>query len=435
MLGDVSLDADALVRRERSHTVQAYGSRQGEPIVLVDAEGVEVVSADGRRLLDFSAQTASCAIGYRHPVILDRLRRQLEVAVASPAHVHAGRVELAERLAAESEGELTRCWFGVSGSDAVEAALMFARLRPGRWKVISHYNGYHGSTLGALSAHGIGAMRRRFEPLLPGFVHVHPPDTLHGAFPSGCDVSEAALTQLRDVVLEEGPEQIAAVLIEPVFAGGGVIVPPESYLRGLRSLCDAFGILLVYDEVVTGIGRTGAMFGYMHSGAVPDMLVLGKGLTSGYQALSAVLVRASADPFGTDGSSLPLHLHTMAGNPMGCAAALATLDIIASERLVENAAARGEELTAGLQSRLGGSSRVTEIRGQGLLVGVELDPRGSDPKALETRAVRACLDRGLIVYGSSGPYAVLVLHPPLSVGSDDVARAVDAIASAVETLD
>ncbi|MGZ4413066.1 MAG: aminotransferase class III-fold pyridoxal phosphate-dependent enzyme, partial [Gaiellaceae bacterium] len=151
-------DASALIHRERAHTVQAYGSREMEPIVLVDAEGVEVVGADGRVMLDFSAQTASCAIGYKHPVMLDRLRAQLDVAVTSPAHIHAGRVELAERLSAQTGGELSRCWFGVTGSDAIEAALMFARLRPGRWKVISHFNGYHGSTFGALSAHGIGRM-------------------------------------------------------------------------------------------------------------------------------------------------------------------------------------------------------------------------------------------------------------------------------------
>ena len=425
----------AVVRRERAHTVQAYGSREERPIVIVDAKGVEVTTADGRRLLDFSAQTASCAIGYRHPVMLDRLHRQLDVAVTSPAHIHAGRVDLAERLSAETGGELSRCWFGVTGSDAIEAALMFARLRPGRWKVVSHLNGYHGSTLGALSAHGIGRMRHGYEPLLPGFVHVHPPDVLHHHFPADCDVTDAALAQLRHVLLEEDPHQVAAVLVEPIFAGGGVIVPPDSYLRGLRELCDEFGILLVYDEVVTGIGRTGKMFAFMHSGAAPDMLVLGKGLTSGYQALSAVLLREAADPYDAADPPHPLHLHTLAGNPMGCAAALATLDVIADERLVENASARGRELLAALESRLRESSRLVEIRGRGLLVGIELDPHGADAKALEQRAVHACRDRGLIVYGSSGPYAVLVLHPPLSVTSAHVASAVDAIHDAIDTLD
>ena len=426
---------DDLVGRERAHTVQAYGSREDDPLVLVDADGVEVTTADGRRLLDFSAQTASCAIGYRHPVMLERLRHQLDVAVTSPAHIHRGRVDLSERLWAETRGELTRCWFGVTGSDAIEAALMFARLRPGRWKVVSHYNGYHGSTLGALSAHGIGPMRHGFEPLLPGFVRIQPPDVGHGHFPAGCDVTVAALAQLRHVLLEEDPEQVAAVLVEPIFAGGGVIVPPDAYLRGLRSLCDEFGILLVFDEVVTGIGRTGKMFAYQHSGAVPDLLVLGKGLTSGYQALSAVLLREWADPFGPGAPTRPLHLHTQAGSPMGCAAALATLDVLAEERLVENAAARGGELLAGLESHLRGSPRLVEVRGRGLLVGIELDPHGADAKAVEQRVVRACRDRGLIVYGSSGPYAVVVLHPPLSVTSDHVAAAVDVIAAAIDTLD
>lgn len=424
-----------IIELERRVAVQCYASRYPSPLVIVDGRGCELIDSEGKVYLDLTAQMGSACLGHRHPAVVTALRERLDGVLVSPAYIHPDRARLAGRLLEITDNHFARVYFGVTGSDAIEAALKFARKRSGRWKVVSHWNGYHGSTLGALSAHGIAAARLPYEPLLPGFVHVSPPDSDHGEFHGdGAEMAAEVLGQMRRMIEREGPREVAAVIVEPIMVGGGMIVPPDSYLAGLRTLCDEFGILLIFDEVVTGIGRTGRMFGFEHSGAVPDMLVLGKGLTAGYQALSAVLVRSEADPFEHWSSGDPTHLHTLAGNALGCAAAMETLDVIERERLVDNAAARGSDLLAGLEITLAANPRVVAIRGRGLLVGIELDPRGDDPKSLERRAVLACRERGLLVQGSSGPYAVIVLHPPLILAQADVRRAVDGLALALQDV-
>lgn len=429
------MGADAsIVERERRVAVQCYAARVAEPLVIVGSEGVELIDATGTRFLDLTAQMASCSVGFGDPRILDAVRTALSNPIVSPAHVHRGRVELAERLLAIAGPSYEHVYFGVTGSDAVEAALKLARLRAGRWKVISHWNGYHGSTLGALSAHGISRSRAPYEPLLPGFIHVPPPDDRHGDYPADGHLAESALAALRRTVEREGPDLIAAILIEPIFAGGGVIVPPDAYLQGLRQLCDDTGALLVADEVVTGFGRTGRCFGMDWSGATPDLMVLGKGLTSGYQPLSAVLVRHGVDPF-SDNAALPTHLHTQAGHPLGCAAALATLDVIDEDGLIQAARERGEEMLGLLRDRLAGNKRVLEVRGRGLLVGVELAVgHDEDPKALEREVAAQCRRRAVVVGGSSGPHAVMVLHPPLSISPEAVHRGVEVLAASIAAL-
>lgn len=213
-----------------------------------------------------------------------------------------------------------------------------------------------------------------------------------------------------------------------------MIIPPDGYLAGLRSLCDEFGILLIFDEVVTGLGRTGRLLAFEHVGVVPDMLVLGKGLTAGLQALSAVLVGRGADPFEHWTSDDPTHLHTLAGNALGCAAAMATLDAIKADGLIENAGARGGQLLMGLRATLGDVPWVKEVRGRGLLVGIELDPGTEDAKTLERRVVLAARDRGVLLQGNSGPYAVVVLHPPLTIGASEIERAIDLVAASLHAI-
>jgi len=430
------LSRDQIIIAERRTTVQCYGSRAPNPVVVRSAKGVRVTDVDGREYLDFTAQTAAGAIGYGDPRMTDALARELSLPAISPNHIHPARVALAERLVNLTGGSLDRVYFGVSGSDAIDAALKFARKRTGRWKVISHWNGYHGTTFGALSAHGIPSARQPYEPLLPGFIHVPPPDPRHNEFGgSADDLAGLAIDHVRRTIDREGGDQIGAITIEPVFAGGGVIVPPPEYLAGLRRLCDDHGILLIFDEVVTGIGRTGTMFAYESIGVLPDMVVLGKGLTGGYQALSAVLMRSSVDPFDASDPDEPLHLHTMAANPMGCVAALTTLAVIESDRLLDNTVARGRQLLDGLRGALESDRRVVDVRGKGLLVGIELAARPGEVKSLERRAVTACRDLGLLVYGSSGPHAVIVLHPPLVVTQADVDAAIALLSKAIAGVD
>jgi taurine--2-oxoglutarate transaminase len=434
--GGTTSDPRRLVDVERSVALQCYPSRDPDPLVVAGADGVHIIDADGRRYLDMTAQMASCAVGYAQPEVLAALRRGLDLAIAGTAHVHAGRVNLAEKLLSLAGEPFERVFFGVTGSDAVEAALKFARLRTGRTKVISHWNGYHGATFGALSAHGIAGARHPYEPLLPGFVHVPPPDRVHGDYPVPADeVGAAAVDHVRRTILREGPDSVSAIITEPVFAGGGAIVPPDEYLVGLRSLCDEFGILLIFDEVVTGFGRTGRWFAFQHLGIAPDLLVLGKGLTSGYQALSAVLLGRRADPFGESGSGAPIHIHTLAANPLGCIAAMTTISVIARDHLIENAAARGAQLEEGLRAVVAAHPRVRDVRGRGLLVGLELQTNGEDARALEHRYARACRDRGVFVGGCVGPHPVMVLHPPLTISAEQTEQVTAALTSALDDLD
>jgi 4-aminobutyrate aminotransferase-like enzyme len=430
------VSAAQVVDAERRYTVQCYGSRRAQPVVASAGVGAELWDVDGRRYLDFTAQAASCVLGFQHPAIIGALRAQLDFAVASPNIIHPRRVELAERLVALTDSQLTRCYFGVSGSDAVEAALKFARKATGRWKFVSLWNGYHGSTFGALSAHGIATARHPYEPLVPGFAHASPPDCRHcdlGLVYPQCQL--ACVDLLERIILREGPEHVAAVIVEPILAGGGVIVPPDDFLPRLRRICDRFGVLLILDEIVTGFGRTGTMFAYQRHGIIPDMLVLGKGLTSGYQAASAVLVRESIDPFKPSPADEPVHMHTLSGSPLASAAALAVIDTIVRDGLVERAASLGERLNQALVDRLRDLPRIRDVRGRGLLIGIELDPKREDPKALERAVVAACRDRGLLVQGSSGPYAVAVLHPPLVVTDAQIGEAEAVLTDVVRTLD
>lgn len=429
-------NAASLIETERLVTVQCYPSRDQDPLIVTGADGVEIIDVTGRRYIDMTAQMASCAVGFANPDVLAAIRQRLDLAVTTVSHVHTGRVELASKLLALAGESFEHVYFGVTGADAVDAALKFVRVRTNRTKVISHWNGYHGATWGALSAHGIAAARRPYEPLLPGFVHVPPPDRVHGDYPVPADeVSAAALDHVKRTILYEGPDTISAIITEPVFAGGGAIIPPDEYLIGLRRLCDEYGILLIFDEVVTGFGRTGKWFAFQHLGVSPDLLVLGKGLTSGYQALSAVVLSSRADPFARTTPRVPYHIHTLSGNPLGCAAALASIHVIERDRLVENAAARGAQLETELRSAVAGHRHVRDVRGRGLLVGLELSTNRRDPKELEHRYSRACRDRGLFVDGSAGPYAVMVLHPPLTITSGQVKQAVEAMADALDALD
>ena len=365
------------VARERARYLQCYRS---EPRVMVRGEGVFLYDLDGKRYLDFSAQYSAAILGHGHPEMLDHLERQARRLVGvSSMFITQERVELAERLAQVAPPGLARSLFGCTGSDANELALKVAKIVRGGGKIIGLWRAYHGATAGSAAATGkaetIQTTPAIYELLPPGFIHTSP------AYCYRCDFQAAypgcgllCLEYLKRTAGQIGYENVAAIILEPIIAGGGVIVPPPGYLQELRAFCDRTGILLILDEVVTGMGRTGALFACQHEGIRPDVLVLGKGLTAGYIPGSAVLV---SEEIGKKVDPFHLHGHTHSGYPLMAAAALKTLEILERDRLVEHAATMGKVLGAGLLELQKRHACVGDVRGRGLLWGIELVRPGS----------------------------------------------------------
>jgi adenosylmethionine-8-amino-7-oxononanoate aminotransferase len=430
------------------HALQHYGLEQNPPLVIDHADGCYIWDSAGQRYLDAMAGLWCVNAGYGRKAIADAVYAQMQrLPYYHLAQSHRPALELASRLAGLLPQGLSRVFFTNSGSEAVETALKMARqcsrrLHPGenRFKVIARHRAYHGFTMGALSATGQPVRRRAFEPVVPGFLHVPPPDPLRCSFCAGqssCNLGCA--NEFERVIRMEGADTVAAMIVEPVTGGGGVFPAPEGYLRALRDICDRYGVLLILDEVITGFGRTGKLFAFEHAGIVPDLLVLAKGITSAYQPLGATVARedifktfSSAD----EPSAKFAHLSTFGGHPCSCAAALANIDILCGERLWENS----ETVGAYLIDRLRGirDPRIAEVRGLGLLAGIEL-VNGPDKSPLaESKVVqiqKAVRDRGVIVGRNSDTVSgfgnVLTISPPLILTKEQVGEIAGAIESAL----
>jgi 4-aminobutyrate aminotransferase len=386
------------------------------------ASGCVVEDVDGNLLLDFNAGIAVTSTGHCHPDVVEAIRRQAgELLHYSASDFHLPvYVDLCERLAALFPGgEAARVFLTNSGTEAVEAAIKLARWHTRRQYVIAFFGSFHGRSYGSASLTASKARyRARFGPLLPGVLHAPYADSFRpnlGA--SDWDFPTAAY--LEGVLFERlvEPEEVAAVVVEPIQGEGGYVVPPPGWLAGLRQLCDRHGILLVPDEVQSGIGRTGRMWAIEREGVVPDVLVAGKGIASG-MPLGAMLAREELATWtpGTHGS-------TYGGNPVSCAAALETLRLV-EEGLAARAAELGERLLAGLRDLSAHTGAIRDVRGTGLMVGIELADHHA-AAALELD----CFRRGLLVL-SAGDAAVR-LSPPLVVTPAQIDRALDVLGSAL----
>jgi putrescine aminotransferase len=381
----------------------------------------------GREYLDFLAGFGAVNIGHNHPRLLRRLRDFLDRQPMNLVHVGpcAEAAELAEALAGLAK-PLEIALYASGGGEAVESALKLARAATGRRDFVFCEGGFHGTGFGALSVMGEARMRKPFEPLLD---HCH-------------EVPFGDLARL-----EKALKRAAAFVVEPIQAEGGVRLPPPGYLNAAKELCRKAGALLILDEVQTGLGRTGTMFAHQAEDVVPDVLVLGKSLGGSLLPVSVALTTKEIHrkAYGAM-DKFDLHSSTFAGNALGCVAALETLRILNEENLVANAAARGKQLLDGLQRRLSGHPLVREIRGRGLLVGIELGPADSGWLKSFTRPIvkkvsksvfgqwasLKLLERGILCQPASQQWNVLRLEPPLTVKAADV----DAVVAAVgEVLD
>jgi 4-aminobutyrate aminotransferase-like enzyme len=388
------------------------------PIAWASAHGALVTDADGNRYLDLTGAFSVAALGHTNDAVSAAIAAQAARLAHGMGDVHPADVKarLLERLAAIAPGDCSKTYLGSNGADAIEFALKTALLATGRPRVLSYAGAYHGLSLGALPVGGIARFRTPFAPLLDERATFLP-------FPGSAASLDAALEQAR-AALAAGA-QIGAVILEPVQGRGGVIVPPAGFLRGMRTLCDAFGCVLILDEIYTGYGRTGTMFACEREGVVPDILCIGKAIAGGVP-FSAAVGRPRVMDAWPRSTGEALHTATFLGNPLACAAALAVLDEFARLDLVAVAAAREPWLRA----RLGPLARhatVTDVRGIGMLWALEFVDA-----AVANRVVRAGLARGLILLQSGVDGTSITLAPPLTIEDDQLERAIALLDRTIE---
>lgn len=419
---------------QRARAVIAPPAQHNHPITIGRGSGTVVTSRGGRRFLDFTSGLAVLNLGHNHPKVMEAVRQQLK------SHVHAGGIYYSEATVAAAEGlvsiapdGLDMLFFGNSGAEAVEAALKLARYTSGRQSIIACTGGSHGRTMGALSlSSSSSAYRRRHQPLLPSVYHVSYPACFIcscGMNPEAC--GDRCLEEIERVFQRQvPPEEVCAIVVEPFLGDGGYYPAPGSYLEGLRRICDAYGILLIFDEVQSGVGRTGRWFCCEHAGVRPDIMTVAKAVASGFP-LGAVVAPAELmrqwDPAA--------HGSTFGGNPVSCAAALATLGVIREEGLLEAARVAGSHMLSFLRELAMQNPRIGEVRGMGCMIGVEfVDEAGAADGRLCGDLIDACLAKGLILIGCGLKRNVVRLLPPLNVSDAELREGMTIFADALREL-
>jgi 4-aminobutyrate aminotransferase len=378
---------------ERDHRVMSPSYTRAYPLVVRRARGAMIEDMDGNRFLDFTAGIAVTNAGHSHPKVVAAIRKQAGrlVHMSGTDFYYTPQVRLAERLAAMAPGpEPKRVFFTNSGAEAIEAALKLARRHTGRNRALAFMNAFHGRTYGAMSLSGSKPLQRRgFAPLVPEIHHARygDLDSVHAILKTICPA-----------------EELAAIFVEPIQGEGGYIVPPAEFLPGLRKLCDEHRVLLVFDEVQSGFGRTGKMFASEHWGVAGDIVCLAKGIANGLP-LGAIVARASVMDWPS-GS----HASTFGGNPVACAAALAALRLI-ERKYRSNAVRRGAELREGLTALAHRFPFIKEVRGHGLMIGAEIqDPGGQPGHRLRDWLIDLAFHRGLLLL-PCGPSTIRICPP------------------------
>jgi 4-aminobutyrate aminotransferase len=405
--------AKLIIETDEQYTSSSY--TRVYPLVMRRGSGVTIEDVDGNQFLDFHAGIAVCATGHAHPKVVAAIQRQAAdfLHMCSADFYFPAMADLAERLAETFPGgKAARVYFGNSGTEAVEAAMKLARYHTGRDKFIAFLGGFHGRTMGSLSLTASKiAQRQRFGSLVPGVHHVAYPDPYRGAG----DTVQTCRDQINRLFHTLLPaDEVAAIFVEPIQGEGGYIIPPPDFLPMLREIADRHGILLVADEVQSGMGRTGKMWAIEHTGVIPDIICSSKGIASG-MPLSAVIARAEVMDWKPGA-----HASTFGGNPVCMAAALATLDLVQSE-LMANAAAMGRLIMERIASWPERFASVGNVRGRGLMVAVELvqDKAAKTPApAVRERLIQEAFHRGLLLLGCGE--STIRLAPPLTIGESDV---------------
>ena len=376
---------------DRQYVFHSWSAQaQISPMPIQSGKGSYFWDFDGKKYLDFSCQLVFTNIGFQHPKVVDAIKKQADLLTTiAPQAANEARGEAAKRIVELAGKDHVKVFFTNGGADGNENAIRMARLFTGKHKVLSFYRSYHGNTTSAIAS--TGDPRRWPNEFAYGHVHFFGPYAYRSAFWAKDEKEECAraLEHLENTIIFEGPQTIAAILIESIVGTAGVLMPPPGYLEGVRALCDKYGIVWIADEVMSGFGRTGKWFGYQHSSVEPDLIVFAKGVNSGYVPLGGVIIsKAIAESFND--RTFPGGL-TYSGHPLACAAAVATIDAMKEEKIVEQAATIGEKVIGpGLRKLAEKHKVIGEVRGQGVFWALDL---------VTDRATRA----PLAPYGGSSP--------------------------------
>ncbi|HEM7890433.1 MULTISPECIES: aspartate aminotransferase family protein [Burkholderia] len=422
--------------------------------VAVAGDGIEIIDSTGKRYIDACGGAAVSCLGHSNQRVIDAIKRQAQQLAYAHTSFFTTDVaeELADRLVEAAPAGLEHVYFVSGGSEAVEAALKLARQyfvekgEPQRRHFIARRQSYHGNTLGALAIGGNAWRREPFLPLLIEAHHVSPcfayRDQLAG------ETNEAYAQRLADEleqkIVELGADNVAAFVAETVVgATAGAVPPVRTYLKKIRAVCDKYGVLLILDEIMSGMGRTGYLYACDEDGVAPDLLTIAKGLGAGYQPIGATLVSDRIYRTIVDGSGFFQHGHTYLGHATACAAALEVQRVIAEEKLLDNVRARGEQLRASLREHYGAHPHVGDVRGRGLFVGVELvrdrDTKATFDPALKLHAAvkREAMQRGLMVYPMGGTIDGvhgdhILVAPPFICTAQQIDTIVERLSGAID---
>ncbi|MDA0268026.1 MAG: aspartate aminotransferase family protein [Cyanobacteria bacterium] len=410
------------------------------PRMLVAAAGMYYTANDGRKILDGTAGLWCVNVGHGRREIAEAVHQQLlQLDYASSFQMgHGGAFQFAERLVKLLPGDLNHVFFTNSGSEAVDTALKLAIAyhalggEPSRQRFVGRERAYHGVNLGGIAVGGIASNRRFFSALTPGVDHLgHTHNLEHNAFSRGQPQWGASLAdELEAVVAKRGAETIAAVIVEPIYGATGVLVPPVGYLQRLREICDRHGILLIFDEVITGFGRLGVPFAAEYFGVMPDIITAAKGITNGNIPMGAVFVRQGIYDRFMEASGIEFaHGYTYSGHPVACAAGLATLDIYEAEGLFNRVQTLAAPWEAAAHS-LKGARHVIDVRNLGLLAGIELEPT-EKPGARGFEVFLRCFEQGLFVRAAGDTIA---LSPPLIIEPSQIDQIFSTLANVLNQL-
>ena len=421
-----SEDSKKVFEADRKFVFHSWSAQaQISPLPVAGGSGSYFWDHDGNKYLDFSGQLVFTNIGHQHPKVVDAIKKQADVLTTiAPQHANNARNEAAQRVVELAGGDFSKVFFTNAGADGIENAIRLSRLHTGKHKILSTYRSYHGNTGAAINA--TGDPRRLPNEFSHGHVHFWGPYLYRTSFWASNEAEECAraLEHLEQTIIFEGPKTIAAILIESIPGTAGVLVPPKGYLEGIRALCDKYEILWIADEVMAGFGRTGKWFAFQHTNAIPDLIVFAKGVTSGYVPLGGVVIPKKIVETFND-RVFPGGL-TYSGHPLACATAVATIDVMKEEGMIENAARIGAEVIGpGLAELAKKHQVIGDIRGIGVFWGIDMvvdrktrEPLaaygGSSPKMNEI--VASCRKNGLMPFNN---FNRIHLNPPCNVSVEE----------------
>lgn len=420
-----ALSNDDVRATDRQYVFHSW-SVQGNlnPLVIKSGKGSKLWDFDGKEYLDFSSQLVNTNLGHQHPKLVEAIINQAkELVTVAPSTANATRNEAAKRIVELAPEGFNKVFFTNGGADANENAIRMARLFTGKTKILSSYRSYHGSTGSAIAS--TGDFRRIPNEYARGHVHFFSPYLYRSEFHATTEAEECerALHHLRSVILHEGPTSIAAVLVESVPGTAGILVPPKDYMKGVRKLCDEFDIMMIFDEVMAGFGRTGKWFALEHHGVTPDLITFAKGVNSGYVPVGGVVLSEKISQY-FDTNFFPGGL-TYSGHPLAMASIVATIDAMKEENVLDNVERISREVLApGLKKLSEKHALIGEVRGMGVFWAIELvsspDTKERASAQVMNDVKRLCTEKGLLTFIADNRIHVV---PPCIVTEDEVEEA------------